>query len=361
MRPRRQSPFRSGAGPWIIALSRLSGATQVARFDLYGLGAALVDTEIRVSDAELRDHGIEKGLMTLVDEARQHRLLEAFSDHLPLARRASGGSGANTVIALSCFGGRGYYSFRVADDDNGHFYLRDLAAAGVAHNGIRQLSPGITGKCLVLVTPDAERTMNTYLGISETVSVAELDEDAIRASEFVYIEGYLVTSDSGRAAAIRLRELAEQHGVRTALTFSDPAMTKFFRDGLEQMLGNGVDLLFCNEEEALHFTGAASLDDAVAHLEKSCRQLVVTRGARGALVCHGSERLHIDPVPVKAVDTNGAGDMFAGAFLYAITHGYSLADAGRLASAASAQVVSDFGPRLRPDAHATLRQQILDK
>ena len=332
------------------------------RYHLYAIGNALVDTELEVSDDFLARMEIGKGMMTLVDEARQAALVEALNSGGVLHRRASGGSACNTVVAARYFGASTYYACKVADDETGNFFVDDLRAAGVDTNMMNGGRPqGVSGKCLVMVTPDAERTMNTYLGISETVSVTELDEDAIRASEFVYIEGYLVTSDSGRAAAIRLRELAEQYGVRTALTFSDPAMTKFFRDGLEQMLGNGVDLLFCNEEEALHFTGAETLDNAVASLAKSCRQLVVTRGARGALVCHGNERLHIDPVPVKAVDTNGAGDMFAGAFLYAITHGHSLADAGRLASAASAQVVSDFGPRLRPDAHSILRQQVLGK
>src|SRR5690606_24324232 len=217
------------------------------RYHLYAIGNALVDTELEVSDDFLARMEIGKGMMTLVDEARQAALVEALNSGGVLHRRASGGSACNTVVAARYFGANTYYACKVADDETGNFFVDDLRAAGVDTNMMNGGRPqGVSGKCLVMVTPDAERTMNTFLGISETVSVTELDEDAIRASEFVYIEGYLVTSDSGRAAAIRLRELAEQHGVRTALTFSDPAMTKFFRDGLEQMLGNGVDLLFCN-------------------------------------------------------------------------------------------------------------------
>ena len=358
MRPRRQSPFRSGAGPWIIALSRLSGATQVARFDLYGLGAALVDTEIRVSDAELRDHGIEKGLMTLVDEARQYRLLEAFSDHLPLARRASGGSGANTVIALSCFGGRGYYSFRVADDDNGHFYLRDLAAAGVAHNGIRQLSPGITGKCLVLVTPDAERTMNTYLGISEQLAPENLDLEALSASRWLYIEGYLATSTSGRAAAIRAREVARQQGVRVALSLSDPGIVTHYGEQLRAMAGGRVDLLFCNGDEARAWTSADDLETAAVRLRASAERFAITLGARGALVYDGRELHQVPATPAVAVDTNGAGDMFAGAFLYALSRDCDCRAAGRFANLAAAAVVGRYGPRLPPADHGALAAQL---
>lgn len=331
------------------------------RYHLYAIGNALVDTELEVSDAFLQRMAIGKGMMTLVDEARQAELVEALNSDGVVHRRASGGSACNTVVAARYFGASTYYACRVADDETGRFFVDDLAAAGVDTNMNGQRPQGVSGKCLVMVTPDAERTMNTFLGISETVCIDDLDEDAVRAAEYAYIEGYLVTSASGRAAAIHLRNLAERHGVRTAMTFSDPAMTRFFRDGLAEMLGAGVDLLFCNEEEALHFTGADDLDAAVRQLRDLCRQLVVTRGARGALICQGDERIEVAPVAVKAIDTNGAGDMFAGAFLYAITHGYSAADAGRLASAASARVVSDFGPRLQPEDHPALRQQILGK
>jgi sugar/nucleoside kinase (ribokinase family) len=316
------------------------------KYHVYGIGAALVDTEIEVTDNDLQQLSVDKGLMTLVDEKRQSELVEHLSDHLTACRRASGGSAANTIIAVSCFGGKTFYSCRVADDDNGHFYLNDLSNAGVAYHTNGKLPSGITGKCLVLITPDAERSMNTYLGISETLSEAELSHDAIAQSEYLYLEGYLVTSETGRAAAIRAREIAEQQGVKTALSLSDPGMVTFFKDGLQEMIGEQVDLLFCNSAEALGWTGTEILDDAAERLQKTARTFVITLGAEGALVYDGNTLIRIPPYPVTAVDSNGAGDMFAGAFLYGITQGYSHELAGHLASMASASVVSQYGPRL---------------
>lgn len=324
-------------------------------YHIYGIGAALVDTEITVSDHDLTAMAVAKGVMTLVDEKRQMHLIEYLQEHLVASHKASGGSAANTIIAAAWFGCRNFYSCKVADDDNGHFYLNDIRAAGVDYAQHEKLSAGITGKCLVMITPDAERTMNTFLGISETVSVAELDIAAIAAAEYVYIEGYLVTSPTGRAAAIALREHAERHNTRTALSLSDPAMVQFFRDGLIEMIGDGVDLLFCNGDEAMGFTETRTLDDAIEALKRYSKTFVLTRGAEGALVFDGVQLISINAQPVKALDTNGAGDMFAGAFLYAITHGYNYQKAGEFASAAAAKVVSQFGPRLTAEQHAELK------
>jgi sugar/nucleoside kinase (ribokinase family) len=330
-----------------------------ARYDIYAIGNALVDTEVEVSDDFLERMGIGKGMMTLVDEPRQHELVTALNGESRVHRRASGGSACNTVVAAQYFGARTYYACRVADDDTGRFFVDDLRAAGVETNMNGSRSDGVSGKCLVMITPDAERTMNTFLGISETVGDEAVIEEAVAASRFAYIEGYLVTSPSARAAAIRLRDLARRHGVRTALTFSDPAMVQFFADGLREMIGDGVDILFCNETEALNFAGSDSLDDAMSQLKSYAGALVITRGARGARLWDGTEMIDIAPFPVKAVDTNGAGDMFAGAFLYALSQDHDFATAGKLASAAAARVVSDFGPRLPAAEHLAIRRDIL--
>lgn len=329
-----------------------------AEYHVYGIGAALVDTEIEVTNEDLVNFSIDKGVMTLVDEARQNELVELLSDRLVASKRASGGSAANTIIAASYFGAKTFYSCKVANDDNGDFYLRDLSDAGVATPPCER-ADGITGKCLVMITPDAERTMNTFLGISETVSVAELHPPAVAASQYAYIEGYLVSSPTGRAAAIALREQAEAKGVKTALSLSDPAMVEFFHEGLVEMLGDGVDLVFCNQAEALSFTRTSTVEAAVVELKKVARGFALTLGAEGALVVDGDQSWRIDPYKVDAVDTNGAGDMFAGAFIYAITHGYSFEQAGKLASRASSQVVSQFGPRLRPEQHQAILKEIL--
>jgi sugar/nucleoside kinase (ribokinase family) len=326
----------------------------MSQYDIYGVGAALVDTEIEVTDQDLQNLQIDKGVMTLVDEARQQELIEQLSDHLVASKRASGGSAANTVIAASYFGAKSFYSCKVANDENGDFYVNDLKDAGVDYHHALERQQGITGKCLVMITPDAERTMNTFLGISETVSGQELHPEAIAKSKYVYIEGYLVTSETGRAAAIELRQLAEQNNVKTALSLSDPAMVEFFRDGLKDMIGDKVDLLFCNQAEAQGFTACDNIDDAVEALKSVASTFAITCGADGALVFDGEQIINIAPHSVTAIDTNGAGDMFAGAFLYAITNGESYESAGKLASRSSAQVVSQFGPRLKPEQHQTM-------
>lgn len=328
-------------------------------YHIYGIGAALVDTEIDVTDSDFEQLGITKGQMTLVDAVRQQELVDYLSGHLTHSKRASGGSAANSIIAASYFGAKAFYSCKVARDDNGSFYLNDMDAAGVACNVYDHVGDGVTGKCLVLITPDAERTMLTHLGISETLCRQALDHGAISRAQYAYIEGYLVTSPTGRAAAIELREAAEQHGVKTALSLSDPGMVQFFGDGLREMIGQGVDLLFCNELEAQGFTGTSDTAAAAEALKRYAKTFAITCGARGALVFDGRELHTIAAHPVKAVDSNGAGDMFAGAFLYAITHGYSFVDAGRLASRAAAEVVSSYGPRLPAEKHAQIRAEIL--
>ncbi len=324
-------------------------------YHIYGLGAALVDTEVEVSDDFLAAAGIEKGLMTLVDEARQQELLSHLQDHLVGSRRASGGSACNSIIAASYFGARTYYSCKVADDDNGHFFHHDTQAAGVTTRK-GSLVQGTTGKCLVMITPDAERTMNTYLGISEQLSEADLDLDSLKCSAYLYIEGYLVTSNTGRQAAIRAREAAQAAGVKTALSLSDPGMVRFFREGLQTMIGERVNLLFCNRDEALEWTQCQDINQAAEALKSVAETFAVTLGKDGALVFDGQQLTQVPGHAVTAIDTNGAGDMFAGAFLYGITHGKSYAQAAALANRAAAAVVSQFGPRLKPEQHAALLQ-----
>jgi sugar/nucleoside kinase (ribokinase family) len=325
------------------------------QYHIYGIGAALVDTEITLSDADLAAMKVDKGVMTLVDEARQRELIAHLSQHLVASKKASGGSAANTIIAASYFGCNNVYSCKVADDENGQFYIKDIKAAGVTYPVHITPPAGTTGKCLVMITPDAERTMNTFLGISETLSVAELDVAAIAQSQFAYIEGYLVTSPTGRAAAIALREHAEANNTRTALSLSDPAMVQFFRDGLVEMIGAGVDILFCNSDEAMGFTQTETLAAAAEALKKFTKNFAITCGADGALLFDGSQLIQVAGNKVKAIDTNGAGDMFAGAFLYALTQGKNYKTAGDFASLAASKVVSQFGPRLKAEQHAELK------
>lgn len=328
------------------------------KYDVYAIGNALVDMEYEVHDEFFNKHKIDKGLMTLVDEDRQNYLL----DHLGTApkKQQCGGSAANTAIATAQFGASTFYSCKVAKDPIGNFYFQDLQDNGVDSNLMHQeREDGVTGKCLVLITPDAERTMNTFLGVTSSISKTQVIPEAIRHSKYFYMEGYLVASPTGREAAVHARRIAEAAGVKTALTFSDVNMVKFFKDEMREMIGDGIDLLFCNESEACAFTGLEDMSVARERLKDIAKTFVITLGDEGALIWDGKEFIKVDSVPVKAVDTNGAGDMFAGAFLYAITHGHGYEEAGKLAAASASKVVGQFGPRIKAEAALEIKKKIL--
>lgn len=327
------------------------------KYDVYAIGNALVDMEYEVHDDFFVKHKIDKGLMTLVDEERQNYLLNALGT--APKKQQCGGSASNSVIAIAQFGGKGFYSCKVAKDPIGNFYYQDLQDNGVDSNlKYQDREEGVTGKCLVLITPDAERTMNTYLGITSSISKNEIVIDAIRSSKYMYMEGYLVASPTGRAAAVQARKIAEAAGVKTALTFSDVNMIKFFREGMQEMIGDKVDLLFANETEAAAFTGIDDIMVVREELKKIAKTFVITMGENGAMIFDGETFIDIEPFAVEAVDSNGAGDMFAGAFLYAITNGHTYASAGKLASLAASRVVGQFGPRLKTETVLEIKKKI---
>ena len=316
----------------------------MAKYDVYGIGNALVDMEYEVEAADLEALGIEKGVMTLVDEECQLRMMDHLAAHPH--QRGSGGSAANSMIAVRQFGGSSFYSCKVAGDDLGHFYMKDLIDGGVDTNHHTEKEPGHTGRCVVLVTPDSDRTLCTFLGISGELSTKELVEEALRDSAYFYMEGYLVTSHTARRACVAGKRIAEAVGVKTAISLSDPNMVRFFKPGLLEMIGSGVNLLFANEDEAKGMAETTDLEGAVACLKFLSQEFVITRGSKGALVWDGRTLLDIDPIKVEAVDTVGAGDMFAGAFLYGLGQGWDHRRAGALASAAAAKLVTRLGPRM---------------
>lgn len=315
------------------------------KYHIYGIGAALVDTEVEVSDDFLSNASIDKGVMTLVDEARQAELLGSLSEESNTMLRKCGGSVCNSVVAASSLGAKAFFSGKVADDEDGQLYIDDLREAGVEFHSAGQES-GITGKCLVMVTDDAERTMNTFLGASEALSAREIDQAALEDSEWFYVEGYLVTDEARTAATKAAVELAKAKGVKVAVSLSDPFVVSVFGDALRQVIGDGVDLIFCNKDEATAFTGTETLDAASEALKKYTKTFAITDGAKGAVTFDGTSLIQSEGVKAEAIDTNGAGDMFAGAFLYAITTGKSYAWAADLANDCAARVVAQFGPRL---------------
>jgi len=316
-----------------------------AKYQIFGIGNALVDFEIETTPEELQSLSIDKGVMTLIEEDRQESLMKSF--HGKHHSRACGGSAANTIIGAQSLGVQCFYSCRVADDEAGHFYKDDLLGHGVESNlATETLAEGKTGKCLVMITEDADRTMNTFLGITGDVSMNQVDTGALAQSEYLYVEGYLASSPVAVDAVAKAREIATEKGVKVAFSLSDPNMVKFCREGLDSIIADGVDILFCNYDEATSYTETANLEAALDKLSNIAKMIVVTLGPDGAVIFEDGVKTQVAGNAVEAIDTNGAGDLFAGSFLYGITSGYSNVVAGKLASFASSKLVTQFGPRL---------------
>lgn len=322
------------------------------KFDVYGMGNALVDVQFQVSEQTLHDLGLDKGGMRLVDTARQNRLLDHCKHLSP--HRASGGSAANSMIAIAQLGGRAAYGCLVGDDELGRFYFGEMQSLGV-RLPIPPISGQPTGTCIILITPDAERTMNTSLGASGVFEVGHVTEDALKQATWLYLEGYLFSTPGGRAAAGRAIELARKHRATIALTFSDRFIVEACGDALRAAVAE-CDLIFANEHEAGAYVGKERTEDIFSLFQHSAPQVVMTSGEHGAWGNVGGTAFQVPAVPTRALDATGAGDMFAGAFLYALTHHYTPEDAARLACRLSSKVVSQLGPRLHDDVTALLRR-----
>ena len=330
----------------------------MSHYDIYAIGNALVDSEYEVTDAQLQSMGVDKRHMTLIDTPRRSALLQHLKAITP--RQTGGGSAGNTVVALAQLGGKAFYSCKVAHDDLGDFYLKDLQARGVDTNLTHtRASNGQTGSCMVLVTPDAERSMCTFLGVSAELDEKALHPQSIVKSKIYYMEGYLAASPTGLSAALQGRQIAKDAGVALALTLSDVSMIQFCKEGLDAMLGDGVDYLFCNKEEAQVWCGSNDLTLVKQELRKIAKMVCLTRGPDGSEIITGTHAWHVPADKVKAIDTNGAGDMFAGAFLYAITRGHAPDQAARLGNHAAAAVVSQHGNRLSLGQLSTIKAYAL--
>lgn len=313
------------------------------KYDVYGVGNALVDVQAQVSDELLAATGFDKGIMTLVDDEQQKGVLSRLNG-LPL-NRCAGGSAANTIVGVADFGGKAAYVGKVAADETGEFFLKDMRDMGVTIE-VKPSETGQTGTCGVLITEDAQRTMLTNLGVSATLTESDIDEDELKQSKYVYIEGYLLTGETTKAAAYKAIELAKKNNVKVALTASDPFLVNMLKDELWQLVEGPVDLFFCNEEEAKSLTDKEDPIACAAAIHEHAENVAMTLGANGSILMHGGEAIPIEGVSVDAIDTTGAGDMYAGGLLYGITNGLSWKDAGHLASHASARIVSQLGARI---------------
>lgn len=314
-------------------------------YQIYGMGDALVDFSIETNPQELIKLKIDKGVRTLIDAARKNELFAAFENN-PVSRMC-GGSSANTIVVAQSLGSKCFYSCKVANDETGLFFRDNLLRHGIDNNLSDQaLLNGQSGLCLVLVTEDADRTMNTFLGVSGNIDYKQINEKALLNSSFFYLEGYVSSSPIGLATAIKTKKLAQKNNVKVAFSLSDLNMVKFFRQGLDDILCDGIDVLFCNFDEAILYSQKNTIEAAAKKLLQVCKVLVITLGAKGSLIATQKETITVSALTVDAIDTNGAGDLFAGCFLHAYIKGLSLHKCAELASFAAAQLVTQLGPRL---------------
>lgn len=329
----------------------------MTKYDVFAVGNALVDIQAQVSDSTLTDVGVEKGIMTLVDDERQAGVIKTLGD--VQLNRCAGGSAANTIVGVADFGGSAAFVGKIGNDETGQFFLKDMRDLGIDVD-VDPTDVAPTGSCAVLITDDAQRTMLTNLGASATLTEDDIDVETIKQSKYVYVEGYLLTGETTKAAAYRAMKLAKENGVKVAFTASDPFLVNMIRDEIWDLITGPVDLFFCNEEEAKSLTGEDDPIAAAAKIHEHAENVALTLGANGSILMHGGKTIPIEGVPVKAIDTTGAGDMYAGGLLYGITNGLDWHQAGHLASQASARVVAQMGARLENKFTATEITQFAD-
>ena len=316
------------------------------KYGVVAVGNALVDVLSQVSEefiaTQNADHGMEKGAMTLVEEARA---VELYSQ-MPKSLETSGGSAANTMAGFASFGGKGAFIGKVADDELGKVFQNDIKSLGVNFETQALILGASTGRCMILVTPDADRTMNTFLGASVELSPIDIDQDLIASAQITYLEGYLFDREQAKEAFISAAEHAHEAGHKIALTLSDPFCVDRHRHDFLQLVENHVDILFANENEIKSLFMQENFDDAVSAISKHVEIAAVTRSEKGAIIISGDEQIKIDAVAVdNVIDTTGAGDQFAAGFLYGLTEGKSLEECGKLGAIAAAEVISHIGPR----------------
>lgn len=316
-------------------------------FNVVGIGNAMVDVLAQCDEDFLGQHGIEKGIMQLID---MDRAVDLYA-HIGPAREISGGSAANTIAGVAHLGGRTAYVGKVKDDQLGAIFAHDLRAQGAVYE--TALAPAShqdeTGRCIVLVTPDGERSMNTYLGVTEHLSPDDIDEAQIAAAEWIYLEGYRFDGPESHEAFAKAIAAAKAAGGKVALTLSDPFCVERHRDAFRTLIADHVDLLFANRAEIMSMYQTDDFEDALARGGADVGILACTDSENGAHILAGGERSHAPAVPTEIVDATGAGDLFAGAFLWGITHGHTPVTAGRMGCVAASEVISHIGARAETD------------
>ena len=319
--------------------------------DVLGIGNAIVDVIARVDDAFVAKHGLTPGSMNLIDEARAEQLYAVMGP----AIQTSGGSAANTIFGVGSFGGRAAYIGKVKKDLLGGIFEHDMKAIGVRFETPKADSGPATARCFILVTPDGERTMNTYLGACVNLGPDDIDQALVEASAVTYMEGYLWDKPQAMAAFKKAATIARAAERKVAITLSDSFCVHRHRDSFLDLIRASIDIVFANESEVKALYQTEDFDQALQQLRRDCPVAVVTRSEAGSVVTRGAEVHVIEAHPVAAVvDATGAGDLYAAGFLYGFTRGLSLSASARLASLAAAEVISHIGPRpeVRLEDHA---------
>jgi sugar/nucleoside kinase (ribokinase family) len=310
-------------------------------YHVTAFGSAIVDVLAAVEDSFLLEHNIAKGVMTLIDEHRAAHLYGAFSG----PREVAGGSAANTMAGLASLGARGNFAGRIRRDRLGDAFVESMRTTGVDYTTEPAEAGPQTACCLIAVTPDGQRSMNTYLGAAREFSVADVREEDIARSDILYIEGYLWDAPSAKAASLEAIALARKNGTKVAFTLSDPFLMGRYRGEFLELLRD-LDILFANEEEAKALFAVEEFDDVLQAIRPLGAIAALTRSEKGCVVAKGGEVHVVDAAPVaRVVDTTGAGDQFAAGFLYGLTHGESLARCGHLGALCAAEVISHYGAR----------------
>lgn len=324
------------------------------KFQVVGIGNAMVDVLARAEDSFLAEAGIGKGIMQLID---MERAVELYGKIGP-AREVSGGSAANTIAGIAHLGGRTAYVGKVKDDQLGAIFAHDLRAQGAVYETAFAPKDAVdeTGRCLIIVTPDGERSMNTYLGVTEFLTSDDIDVDQMAEAEWIYLEGYRFDGPESHAAFAKAIAACKAAGGRVSLTLSDPFCVSRHRDAFREMIKADVDLLFCNRAEMLSMYETDDFDAAMAEAAAEIAIVACTDSANGAYILSGGETWHVPAIPTDIVDATGAGDLFAGAFLWALTHGYALEVCGHIGNIAAAEVISHIGARPEADLTALIAQ-----
>ena len=324
------------------------------KFQVVGIGNAMVDVLTQETEAFLSEAGIEKGIMQLID---MDRAVDLYS-RIGAAKEISGGSAANTIAGIAHLGGRTAYVGKVKDDQLGAIFAHDLRAQGAVYE--TKLAPKDaaqeTGRCIVVVTPDGERSMNTYLGVTEFLEPSDIDVDMMADAEWIYLEGYRFDGPDSHAAFAKAINACKGHGGKVSITLSDPFCVERHRDAFRMMIREDVDLLFCNRAEMLSMYQTEDFDAALAQAAKEVSIVACTDSDNGAHILSGGQRWHAPAVPTQIVDATGAGDLFAGAFLWGLTNGHDLETCGRMGCVAASEVISHIGARAESDLKALFVQ-----